>query len=412
MSVWNKALRWLTVALVSVLLLKMAFIRAWDREALAWRRLAEAGAQACCQMMIKWIYPAGTSRREDNIWRCDPSYAVYQRYRYTYDTYVYLFSDGERDTGLLTAASGAEIPDAGVSGAELYAAENGGSGGDGMGNGNSMENGAGSGIVGNTGSGNGAGDVPALAQLQDYDFLMKHFYSVHPSTTAGRDIMKADTFLGTDLRVCQDSTVPQILIYHTHSQETYADYGPSNKSASVVAVGSYLTSLLEAKGWNVIHDTTAYDIKGGKLDRNRAYTYALEGITGILKEHPTIQVIIDLHRDGVRENVRLAAEVNGKPTAQIMFFEGMSRTPEGEISYLENPNLEGNLAFAFQMQLQAAREFPGFTRKIYLKGLRYNLHLRPRSALIEVGAQTNTGQEALNAMEPLAEVLDRVLQGG
>ena len=51
------------------------------------------------------------------------------------------------------------------------------------------------------------------------------------------------------------------------------------------------------------------------------------------------------------------------------------------------------------------------TRKIYLKGLRYNLHLRPRSSLIEVGAQTNTYEEARNAMEPLAELLDMVLQG-
>ncbi len=62
--------------------------------------------------------------------------------------------------------------------------------------------------------------------------------------------------------------------------------------------------------------------------------------------------------------------------------------------------------------MNAQAYFPGFTRKIYLKGLRYNLHLRPRSALIEVGAQTNTFEEALNAMEPLAELLDMVLQGG
>ena len=52
----------------------------------------------------------------------------------------------------------------------------------------------------------------------------------------------------------------------------------------------------------------------------------------------------------------------------------------------------------------------GYTRNIYLKGLRYNLHLRPRSALIEVGAQNNTYEEACNAMEPLAELLDTVLR--
>ena len=103
-------------------------------------------------------------------------------------------------------------------------------------------------------------------------------------------------------------------------------------------------------------------------------------------------------------------DVDGKPTAQIMFFNGMSQTPEGPIEYLQNPYREQNLAFSFQMQLNAQAYYPGFTRKIYLKGLRYNLHLRPRSALVEVGAQTNTYEEARNAMEPLSELLDMVLQ--
>ena len=93
-----------------------------------------------------------------------------------------------------------------------------------------------------------------------------------------------------------------------------------------------------------------------------------------------------------------------------MFFQGMSRTPEGEIAYLPNPYLKENLAFCFQMQL-ALNRYPGFTRKIYLKGLRYNLHLRGRSSLIEAGAQTNTIEEARNAMELLAEAIDTVLQG-
>lgn len=107
----------------------------------------------------------------------------------------------------------------------------------------------------------------------------------------------------------------------------------------------------------------------------------------------------------------LKTDINGKATARIMFFNGLSQTPEGPISYLPNPYREENLAFSLKMQLKAEEYYPGFTRKIYLKGLRYNEHLRPRSALIEVGAQTNTFEEAKNAMEPLAELLDMVLQG-
>lgn len=332
----------------------------------------------------------------DGVWsgideapRCgdrDPSYAIYQKYRYAYDTYGYLFLYGEEDSGMETGGGPGVNLDAVLTVIDRND------------QGDSAE------TDGNTGN-----LVPALAQLQDYDYLMKHFYSVHASTTAGRELMRAEALMGTDLRLTKDALVPQILIYHTHSQETYADYGPGNQAATVVSVGNYLAELLEQKGWNVIHDTSTYDIQGGKLDRSRAYNYALDGITGILQKNPTIQVVLDLHRDGVKQGTHLVSEVNGKQTANIMFFQGMSRTPEGVIEYLPNPYLQENLAFAFQMQYLAAGRYPGFTRKIYLKGLRYNLHLRPRSSLIEVGAQTNTLQEALNAMEPLAELLDTVL---
>ncbi len=250
-----------------------------------------------------------------------------------------------------------------------------------------------------------------MEQLADYDFLMQRFYSVHSSTTASREEMDAKKMLEMDFSIEKDSDQPQILIYHTHSQETYADYDAEHPEATVVEVGNYLTELLKQKGYQVIHDTSQYDLINGQLDRNHAYNYALDGITAILQKNPSIQVILDVHRDGVREDLHMVSEVNGKTTAPIMFFNGMSQTPDGPIEYLQNPYKQENLAFSLQMQLDAAAYYPGFTRKIYLKGLRYNLHLRPRSALIEVGAQTNTYEEARNAMEPLAEILDMVLGG-
>ena len=249
-------------------------------------------------------------------------------------------------------------------------------------------------------------------QLADYDFLMKHFYTVHPTTTAGRDMMSAETFLSENLSLTETNENPQILIYHTHSQEEFADYSPGNPDATIVGVGNYLTELLEAKGYNVIHDTSVYDLKDGKLDRSKAYTYALDGITGILQKYPSIQVVLDVHRDGVKAGTHLVQQVNGKQTATIMFFNGTSQTPTGPIEYLQNPYRTDNMAFSFQMKLCADACYPGFTRKIYLKGLRYNMHLRARSALIEVGAQTNTYDEAKNAMEPLSELLDMVLRPG
>ena len=87
-------------------------------------------------------------------------------------------------------------------------------------------------------------------------------------------------------------------------------------------------------------------------------------------------------------------------------------TATGDIDYLRNPYIEDNLAMSLKMQLAATRTVSGFyVRKIYLKSYRYNMHLCPKSLLIEVGAQTNTLQEPVNAMDPLAQVLDRVLSG-
>lgn len=247
-------------------------------------------------------------------------------------------------------------------------------------------------------------------QLEDYDYLMKHFYTVHPTAGAGREMIKADAFLEKDFSLRTENSKPQILIYHSHSQEEFSDYHSGNKEATIVNVGEYLSELLRKKGYNVIHDTSVYDLKNGTLDRSKAYTYALGGIDKILKENPSIEVVLDLHRDGVAEGTRLVREINGKPTAEVMFFNGTSQTPDGSIAYLENPNREDNLAFSFQMKLCADAFYPGYARSIYLKGLRYNLHVRPRSALIEVGAQTNTYEEARNAMEPLSEILDTVLK--
>ena len=99
----------------------------------------------------------------------------------------------------------------------------------------------------------------------------------------------------------------------------------------------YSIDSLTEKGWNVYHDTTVYDLAVGKLDRSRAYTYALEGINEILARYPSIQVVLDIHRDGVGEDVYLKTEIGGQPSARIMFFNGLSQTPEGPIHIWSNP---------------------------------------------------------------------------
>ena len=133
----------------------------------------------------------------------------------------------------------------------------------------------------------------------------------------------------------------------------------------------------------------------------------------ILAENPSIEVVIDLHRDGVADTTRLATNINGVDMAQVMFFNGLCRLNKNgttqAISGLENPYLKENLAFSLQMKKAADALYPGFSRKIYLNAYRFSLHMLPRSTLIEVGAQTNTKAEIWNAMEPLAKTLASVL---
>ena len=255
-------------------------------------------------------------------------------------------------------------------------------------------------------------DIP-LEKFQDFDFVMSSFYTVDKTTSITSEQLNAPELVQMDLRMQTGKEQPQILIYHSHSQEEFIDSVQGDPSTTIVGVGEYLTTLLrDTYGYNVIHVTDTFDIVDGKLDRNQAYTFAQERISQILEENPSVEVVIDLHRDGVPEGKRLVTNVNGKETAKIMFFNGLSRTNKnGEISYLPNPYIKENLAFSLQMMLESKKYYPDLARTIYLRGYRYNLHLRPKTLLVECVAQTNTVQEEMNAMEPLADILNKVLTG-
>lgn len=248
-----------------------------------------------------------------------------------------------------------------------------------------------------------------LQALSSYETLVDTFYTIDGNTMAGSDQLEVSKLLGTDLTISKDGEGPQILVYHTHSQEGFADSIPGDESTTILGVGEYLSEILRNEyGYNVLHHTGKYDVE----TRDDAYANALPDIERVLAENPTIQVVIDLHRDSMPEETKLVMDLDGRPTARFMFFNGLSRTRKtGNIAYLYNENQEDNLAFSFQMQLKAAEYYPGLTRKIYLKGYRYNMHLRARTTLIELGAQNNTVEEAMNACDPLAHIIDMVLSG-
>lgn len=250
-----------------------------------------------------------------------------------------------------------------------------------------------------------------IEKLNDFEYLVSNFYTVDSSTSVTERLLDVKKLLKKDMTIDEEENGPKILIYHTHSQEAFKDSKKGKASETIMGMGAYLSEILnEEYGIETLHHNGVYDLIDGQLDRSKAYQLAEPDIQKILKENPSIEVVIDLHRDGVRESTHLVTEIDGKQTAQIMFFNGLSRTrANGNIDYLENPYIEDNLAFSLQMQLEAMESYPGFTRRIYLKSYRYNMHLMPKTLLVEAGAQTNTVAEMRRAMEILAEILHNVV---
>lgn len=247
-----------------------------------------------------------------------------------------------------------------------------------------------------------------LEELRDFETLKSKYYALDNTTYIDAEQLNVDKLLSYDMKLQTPSDQPQILIYHTHSQEGFVGSDFSDPSTTIVGAGELLAGYLQSYGFNVIHHTGQYDVE----NRDYAYSYAGPAVEEILKEHPSIEVIIDLHRDGVAEGTHMVTQIGDKTMAQFMFFNGLSKTvARGEIDYLKNEHVDENLAFSFQAQRVANAYYPGLARKIYLKGYRYNMHYRGKSLLIELGAQTNTVEEIMNAVEPIANIIRLTLEG-
>ncbi|MBO5144596.1 MAG: stage II sporulation protein P [Lachnospiraceae bacterium] len=246
-------------------------------------------------------------------------------------------------------------------------------------------------------------------QLRQSGFIKETFYSEDATTQIKEEQLQYDTLMGYDATLKQDNSNIQILVYHTHSQESYIDSIKGDSSTSIVGVGEHLCEILRTQyGFNVLHHTGEYDVES----RDYAYSNAMKGLDKVLAENPTIEVMIDLHRDETNADTKLVTTIQNKAMARFMFFNGLCYTRElGALENLPNPYVQDNLSFAFQMQLAAEEYYPGLTRRIYLKGYRYNLHYRPKSLLIELGSQTNTVEEAMNSCDPIAHIIAMVLNG-
>lgn len=246
--------------------------------------------------------------------------------------------------------------------------------------------------------------------LRDFENLKNLYLYDRDYIVPEPELFDLDSFLDWDLTVDFAVEGPKILIFHTHGSEMYADSGPQG----VIQVGEYLKEVLETKyGVEVMHDTTLYD----QNSQINAYDQMISGVQPVLDANPSIQVTIDLHRDGIGGDGRLVTEIDGQDVAQLMIVNGISAEYNGEtgqmeeVSYLYNPNRSGNLAFSFRLKMAAEILRPGLMRGIYLSSYRYSAFMREKGILLEVGAQGNTLEECRLAMDYFAPVLMSVLQG-
>ena len=206
---------------------------------------------------------------------------------------------------------------------------------------------------------------------------------------------------------------PQVLIVHTHGSEAYTPDGTDTYVAtgecrttdtekSVVRVGDEIAKVLTEMGLTVVHDTGLYDYP----EYNGAYDRSLAAVEGWLEQYPTIQVVLDVHRDaliGADGTVyKPITTINGESCAQVMLVMGSN-------ALYDHPGWLENLALAVQVQKEMNTLWPTLARPIGLRENRYNQQTAPGAMLVEVGSHGNTLQEALAAARMFARALGAVL---
>ncbi|MBP3313863.1 MAG: stage II sporulation protein P [Oscillospiraceae bacterium] len=202
---------------------------------------------------------------------------------------------------------------------------------------------------------------------------------------------------------------PAVLIIHTHTTEAYTpssgyEYKASDRmrtmdlSKSVVRVGEELAQTLASRGIEVLHDKTIHDYP----DFNSAYTTTAQHIAQWLEKYPSIQAVIDVHRDAVEyadgtAKYLSATLADGTVSAPLMLVVG---TDKGG---LYHPNWQDNLAWCVKLQALLERENAGLCRPLNLRKERFNGHFTPKSFILEVGTTGNTLPEALVAVRAFGE---------
>ena len=208
---------------------------------------------------------------------------------------------------------------------------------------------------------------------------------------------------------------PTVLILHTHGTESYTQspgetykessaFRTLDESYNMVSLGDFLAHALEAAGIGVIHDRSLHDYPS----YSGSYSSARKSISAYLKEYPTIQLVLDLHRDASgddKNQLKTAATVDGVKSAQLMLVVGTNG------SGLSHPHWEENLSLALKLYAQLERNAPGICRYISLRAQRFNQDQHPGALIVEIGGAGNSHAEAITATSVLAQAVIDMAKG-
>lgn len=221
-----------------------------------------------------------------------------------------------------------------------------------------------------------------------------------------------EKLLKEPLNIKFDKKGPKVLVYHTHTSESYVPKASdldkkaipsfsSDTRYSVVRVGEELTKNLKKYGIDVLHNGTVHDTV-----RDAAYGVAIKTLEKYKKSYPSVKVYLDIHRDAASDTkkLRLTKKINGKDAAQIMFVVGTNGN-------LPHPDWQENLKFALKLQQKLNDKYPGLARPIWISKNRYNQHVSDEAIIIEVGGDGNLISECLESTKYLAEALNEVMMG-
>lgn len=223
--------------------------------------------------------------------------------------------------------------------------------------------------------------------------------------------------LETDAELTVNKDEPAVLIFHTHTTETYEIldrdfYAVGHKTRSndskinMVRVGEEIVKEIESAGYKIIHDKEIHD---GTY--NGAYAHSRKSVEKYLKEYPSVKVVLDIHRDAIQRSdgtkIKPTATVEGKKAAQIMIISGCQEEG-GPIEGF--PDWKKNLIFAVELQSTLEELFAGITRPLYFSPRKYNMDLTACSLLVEVGSDANTLDEAVYTGRCLGKAVSKILE--